>query len=116
VAGDQVAIDGEKKVWTYQGDPSIAKEQTVICFHKPTGYVVSKNDKHNATIYEILPNEYRDYYYIGRLDKESEGLLLLTDTSELVNKLQHPSFDRKKIYVVTVHKPWEDGDSKRILK
>jgi 16S rRNA U516 pseudouridylate synthase RsuA-like enzyme len=50
------------------------------------------------------------------LDKESEGLLLLTDTSELVNKLQHPSFDWKKVYVVTVHKPWEDGDSKRILK
>ena len=47
------------------------KDHHLLLFYKPAGYVCSKSDPHNATIYEILPPEYKHWYYIGRLDRES---------------------------------------------
>lgn len=47
------------------------KASKIILFNKPKGYVASKSDPHNETIYDILPPEFKNYYYIGRLDKDS---------------------------------------------
>lgn len=76
---------------------------TLIWLYKPSGYVVSKSDRHNATIYEILPPPYQHYYPIGRLDKESTGLLILSNDPALVHELSHPSKLHTKIYHITVH-------------
>ncbi|MDR0370048.1 MAG: pseudouridine synthase [Candidatus Peribacteria bacterium] len=76
------------------------QDKKLLLFNKPKGYVVSKSDPHNATIYELLPSEYQNYYYIGRLDKESRGLLLLTNVSELVHQYEHPKFDIEKEYII----------------
>jgi len=88
----------------------------VILFNKPVGFVCSKNDKHNKTIYKILPKEFQNYFYIGRLDKDSRGLLILTNDSALVNKLQHPKYAVEKEYLVQIDKNLSLNDYKKMKK
>lgn len=76
----------------------------VFIVNKPKGCVVSSNDPHNKTVFELLPNHLKKgYYYVGRLDKESHGLLLLTNDTKLVDKLENPKNGVKKVYEVTVN-------------
>ena len=82
----------------------IAKiESDIVLFHKPMGYVCSKFDAHNKTIYRLLGDQYKNYYYIGRLDKESRGLVILTNDPAIVHKYEHPRQKVTKEYIVTVH-------------
>ena len=74
------------------------KISKIILFNKPKGYVASKSDPHNDTIYDILPPEFKNYYYIWRLDKDSHWLLLLTDDPGLVNDYEHPKNGIEKEY------------------
>ena len=78
---------------------------TTVMFNKPVGYVVSREGQGSKTIYEILPAEYRLLKPIGRLDKNSSGLLLLTNDGNLANELTHPRYAKTKIYQVTLGKP-----------
>lgn len=78
----------------------------LVLFNKPLGYVVSKEDKHNKTIYELLPPKWRqDFYYVGRLDKDSHGLLLLTNDTKLVDLYENPKNDIHKTYEVIIDQP-----------
>ena len=80
----------------------------IVTFNKPVGYVVSKSDKHNKTVFDILPKSWKDdFYYIWRLDKNSNWLLLLTNVPELVNEIEHPSKWVLKIYEVEIDKPFK---------
>ncbi len=74
------------------------KRSIIVLFNKPKGYVASKSDPHNKTIYDILPLEFKNYYYIWRLDKDSHWLLLLTDDPALVNDYEHPKHGIEKEY------------------
>lgn len=87
---------------------------TVIIFHKPAGCVVSREGQGNRTIYDILPEEYHRLNPVGRLDKDSSGLLLLTNDGELANRLTHPRFGKEKIYEVELDKPLEVHDQDAI--
>ena len=87
-----------------------------IAFHKPVWYAVSKKDIHNTTIYDILPPEFLHYRYIGRLDKDSHGLLLLTNNLDLVHRLSHPSFHSAKTYIVTLDSPFQSSDRQQCLQ
>lgn len=78
---------------------------TTVMFNKPVGYVVSREGQGSKTIYEILPAEYGLLKPIGRLDKNSSGLLLLTNDGNLANALTHPRYAKTKIYEVTLGKP-----------
>ena len=78
---------------------------TTVMFNKPVGYVVSREGQGSKTIYEILPAEYRLLKPLGRLDKNSSGLLLLTNDGNLANGLTHPRYAKTKIYQVTLGKP-----------
>ncbi|GHW02265.1 pseudouridine synthase [candidate division SR1 bacterium] len=78
------------------------KKDEILLFNKPVGYVVSKSDKHNQTIYQLLPVEFQHRYYIGRLDKESRGLVLLTPNPAVVHQFEHPSYEVSKEYLVKV--------------
>ena len=63
----------------------------IAAFYKPAGYIVTRSDeKSRKTIYDILPNELRDFIYIGRLDLNSEGLLLLTNNGHVSQFLEKP--------------------------
>ena len=74
-------------------------------FNKPVGYICSRDGQGNQTIYDILPEEWQRLNSIGRLDKDSSGLLLLTNDGELANQLTHPRYQKTKVYEVRLNKP-----------
>lgn len=80
-------------------------QSTTILLHKPTGYVVSRNGQGSSTVYELLPPELHDLKPVGRLDKDSSGLLLLTNDGDLANQLTHPSQKKRKQYTIQLDKP-----------
>ncbi len=72
-------------------------------FYKPAGYITTSDDeKGRKTIYDILPKELHHLKPVGRLDKDSTGLLILTNDGELINQLTHPSVKVIKVYTVSV--------------
>ena len=76
--------------------------------NKPEGYVCSRRQQGDTpTIYSLLPPEYQHLKTVGRLDKNSSGLILLTNNGDLAHKLTHPSFIKVKKYEVTLDKPLE---------
>jgi 23S rRNA pseudouridine2605 synthase len=72
-----------------------------LAFNKPTGYVCSRRQQGDTpTIYSLLPDEYHNLKPVGRLDKESSGILLLTNDGDFALQMTHPSFAKVKIYNV----------------
>lgn len=89
----------------FSGKKLTASEKLMIVFNKPNGYVCSRKGQGNKTIYDILPPKFRKLKPVGRLDKDSSGLLLLTNDGALAQKLTHPKFAKQKIYEVSLNKP-----------
>ena len=90
---------------------------SLLAFNKPKGYTCSKSDPYNPTFYELLPSDFlKKYYYIGRLDKESRGLMLLTNTPELVHQFEHPSKEIEKTYLVQLNHPFDWSFKEKILR
>jgi len=87
--------------------------QTII-LNKPAGYVVSRDGQGSKTIYDLLPEELHILKPVGRLDKDSSGLLLLTNDGELANKLTHPRYQKEKVYEVSLYIPLKDRDREAI--
>lgn len=82
-----------------------AQKTRTILLHKPVGYVCSRNGQGNKTVYDILPSQLHSLKPVGRLDKDSSGLLLMTNDGELANSLTHPRYQKDKIYEVILDKP-----------
>ena len=81
----------------------IKKKVKIILFHKPKGCITSRSDeKDRSIIYDYLPKKFYHYHYIGRLDYNSEGLLLLTDSTTYKRKLESPKSNIKRVYLVNV--------------
>lgn len=79
---------------------------TYLMLNKPTRYVCSRRQQGDTpTIYELLPEEYRQLKPVGRLDKDSSGLLLLTNDGDFAHRMTHPSFQKNKVYYVTLDTP-----------
>lgn len=76
-----------------------------IMLNKPSGYVSSREGQGSRTVYDLLPAELHTLKTVGRLDKDSSGLLLLTSDGTLAHELTHPSFQKVKAYEVTLDKP-----------
>ena len=74
-----------------------------ILLNKPRGFVCTRRDPHiTDTIYDLLPSKFSSLAYVGRLDAQSEGLLLLTNDGELTQRLTHPRFKIEKEYEVVL--------------
>lgn len=72
-----------------------------ILFNKPVGYVCSRKAQgDNPTIYDVLPADFKNLKPVGRLDKDSSGLLLLTNDGDFAHTMTHPSFRKVKVYQV----------------
>ena len=72
-------------------------------FFKPAGYITTASDeKGRKTIYDLLPESMYHLRPVGRLDKDSTGLLILTNDGELINELTHPSVKVPKVYIVSI--------------
>ena len=86
-----------------------AKRTTTIIFNKPRGLVCSKDDELGRdTIYSALPVTLAHLNHVGRLDRDSEGLLVLTNDGALAHALLHPSKEVEKEYLVTANQPVTD--------
>ena len=80
-----------------------SKKKLYVALHKPVGCVCSRKDERGRhTVYELLPLEWSNVQSVGRLDYDTEGLLLLTNDGELSLRLTHPRYGVKKVYEVTV--------------
>ncbi len=83
-----------------------------ILLNKPAGYTCTRSDKHaERTIFDLLPSDTGHLFHVGRLDKESEGLLLLTNDGVLAQDLMHPSKGVDKEYEVILDKTFTDRDA-----
>lgn len=77
-----------------------AGENVVIILNKPLGYVCSHASQGgDSTIFELLPSEYGKLKIAGRLDKDTSGLVVLTNNGDFAHKLTHPSFKKQKTYI-----------------
>ena len=104
--GDKVM---EEQVVCFQGKPVKKEEEVIlIAFDKPAGIVCTaeKREKNNVIDYLNYPKR---IYPVGRLDKDSEGLLLLTNNGDMVNKIMRAGNMHEKEYIVTVNKPVTDS-------
>src|SRR5665213_1040569 len=80
-----------------------AKEYAYVMLNKPAGYTTTKDDRHAAeTVMDLLPSTMGHLAPVGRLDRDSEGLLLLTNDGNLAYQLTHPKFHADKMYLVRV--------------
>lgn len=104
---DRVAVNGE----SVQGTP----ESIYIALHKPKGVVTSCDHPGEKVVLDLINIKER-VYPVGRLDKDSEGLLLLTNDGRLHHRLSHPSFNHEKEYEVTAAKPLSNKDLKTLSK
>ena len=109
--GDTV-IDGSAV--TLDSQPIALAGSLTIMLNKPAGYVCSRAGQGNSTIYDLLPPEYHKLKPVGRLDKDSSGLLLLTNDGDLANQLAHPRYAKTKIYEITLDKPLTEIDKTEI--
>ena len=99
-------VVNEQDVITLSGktlSPQV-QAQTII-LNKPVGYVVSRDGQGNKTIYDLLPAELHHLKPVGRLDKDSSGLLLLTNDGQLAQELTHPKYQKTKVYEVKLGEP-----------
>lgn len=92
-------------VVTLDGQPLRIRQMQTIILNKPVGYVTSRNGQGSRTIYDLIAPELHLLNPVGRLDKDSSGLLLLTNDGDLAQELTHPSRQKTKIYEVAIDKP-----------
>jgi 23S rRNA pseudouridine2605 synthase len=85
--------------------------------HKPAGFVSTRKDVHaRDTIFDLLPPKFCRLFNIGRLDAQTEGLLLLTNDGELAQRLTHPRYELEKEYEVTLDRPWDPALARKLEK
>ena len=86
-------------------------------FYKPAGYITTLNDeKGRKTIYDLIPDELNYLKPVGRLDKDSTGLLILTNDGELINQMTHPSIKVPKVYMVTINGRFTESHAKEMFE
>ena len=101
-------IDKKSKVCYNNKTIPFATEFLYLAFNKPIGYVCSRHAQGSApTLYELLPAKYRKLKTVGRLDKDSSGLILLTNDGDFAFQMTHPKFRKTKVYEVELDHPLE---------
>jgi len=123
IVSGQVTINGKKAKLGDKVDPAKdivkvygkivkpAEQFLYFAVNKPKGYVVSKSDpRHRKTVFELLPEELRTKVWnVGRLDFDTEGLLIMTNDGDLTQALAHPKYEHEKEYEVTTQENPNDS-------
>ena len=91
--------------------------QLTIMLHKPAGFVSTRKDPHaRDTVFDLLPGKFSRLFNIGRLDAQTEGLLLLTNDGDLAQRITHPRYKIDKEYEVTLDRPWDPAHGPKLLR
>ena len=107
-ARDYVKVDGK----LVRAAPALT-----IMLHKPAGFVSTRKDPHaHDTIFDLLPQKFSRLFNVGRLDAQTEGLLLLTNDGELAQRLTHPRYQTEKEYEVTLDHAWDPALTAKLLR
>jgi len=107
-ARDHVKVDGR----LVRAAPALT-----IMLHKPAGFVSTRKDQHaRDTVFDLLPQKFSRLFNIGRLDAQTEGLLLLTNDGDLAQRLTHPRYETDKEYEVTLDRPWDPALAPKLLR
>ena len=100
----------------FNGERLKGEAKVYIIMNKPKGYVTTASDPHaDKTVLDLVDKCPARVYPVGRLDKNTTGVLLLTNDGEIAERLTHPSYDKKKIYQVAIDKELSEEDRDRIL-
>ena len=92
-------------------------ESIYVLLNKPVDYVTTRSDdRARPTIYQLLPRNLHQLAHVGRLDIDSEGLLILTNDGELTLRLTHPRYKMPKEYLVTLDREFEMADASKVKK
>lgn len=107
---------GRKDVVKYDGKTLRAEKPVYILMNKPKGFLTTTKDPEDRnTVMQIIAGAVKERVYpVGRLDRNTTGLLLLTNDGDLTDKLSHPSYNVKKIYKVELDKPLTKADFQKI--
>jgi 23S rRNA pseudouridine2605 synthase len=88
-----------------------------IMLHKPARFVSTRKDPHaRDTVFDLLPQKFSKLFNVGRLDAQTEGLLLLTNDGELAQRLTHPRHEIDKEYEVTLERPWHPALASKLIR
>jgi len=100
----------------YEGKKLTAEKMVYILINKPKGYITTTDDpQERKTVMQLIEGACKERIYpVGRLDRNTSGLLLLTNDGELTDKLTHPSYNVKKIYKAELDKPLTKADFQKI--
>lgn len=109
-------INPRKDTILFGGQRLKGEEKVYILMNKPKGFVTTTSDPHaEQTVMDLLTKCPNRVFPVGRLDKNTTGILLFTNDGELSEKLTHPSYNKKKIYEATLDKDLQKEDFDRIL-
>ncbi len=108
----------EGDIVRYKGKPLKSEKKIYILINKPAGYVSTLDDPHaDKLVTELIKNACNERVYpVGRLDKDTTGLLLMTNDGDLTKKLTHPSHKQKKIYHAFLNRPLTKNDMIRMTE
>jgi 23S rRNA pseudouridine2605 synthase len=88
-----------------------------IILNKPAGFVSTRSDRHaRDTIFDLLPGKFSHLFHAGRLDAQTEGLLVLTNDGELAQRLTHPRYKVDKEYEATLDRVWDNSVMPRLMR
>jgi len=109
---------GEKDFVKVGSRHVLPEKHLYIVLHKPRGYLCTAADTHERrTIFDLLPGQWPRLFHVGRLDRDSEGLLILTNDGNLALRLTHPRYKMEKEYEVLLDKPFDAAaDAPRLLR
>ena len=115
IGAGRVTVDGVTATLGSRADPTaqqiavdgapvrVRPAEVTLALHKPAGYVVTAADEQGrATVYDLLPDAPPNLRYVGRLDQQTDGLLLFTTDGDLAHRLTHPRWGVEKVYEATV--------------
>ena len=113
-----IRIDPEKDIVKYGGSTIKGEKKVYILLNKPKGFITTtKDEKARKNVMELVAGACKERIYpVGRLDRQTTGLLLLTNDGELAKKLTHPSHGAPKLYHVVLDKNVTAGDMDKIRK
>lgn len=111
-------VDPEKDTVVFDGEKISYSEHIYIMLNKPKGLVCASEDRKDNTVISLFPVEYTDkgISCVGRLDKDTTGILIVTNDGNLAHKLLSPKYKKEKVYFVTADKPFEEKDKETMQK